>query len=228
MIAVGTNLGLQLLLSAQGGTDAGQEMDIATFLAATDADVLVTGHSLGGCLASVLAPSLAYRMGSAERFKVYTFAAPTAGNQDFASYYNDLFTRSTGEARSFRVYNDLDIVPASWAALPSIANSYTRAPLCSVRIQNLIERVQEVVEGVYVQPGIPGDGSARQLQGQLSAPDAVPLTPDRGSLLFFYEVGQQHATQTYMRLLEAPVVPPALAKLLAATGSGTASGLLQH
>ena len=43
----------------------------------------------------------------------------------------------------------------------------------------------------------------------------APLTPDRGSLLFFVEVGQQHATETYMQLLAAPVIPSGVAKLLA-------------
>jgi hypothetical protein len=220
-IAVGTHIGLQVLLRIEASTRDGQDMDIATFLerAGSDAEVFVTGHSLGGCLASVLAPSLAYRLGSATAFKVYTFAAPTAGNHDFADYFNRLFTDTTGGNRAYRVYNDIDIVPASWAALPSIAASYTPAPLCSERIRNLIARVEEIVRGVYVHPGIVANGSARPLRGQLTASVDVPVTPDRGSVAFFYEVGQQHATDMYMRLLEAPVIPASLAKLLAAAPS---------
>jgi hypothetical protein len=217
-IAVGTNIGLQLLLSTQASTLDGQEIDVATFLAhaGEDAEVYITGHSLGGCLASVLAPSLAYRLGSAANLKVYTFAAPSAGNPDFAGYYNRLFTGATGRNRSFRVYNDLDIVPDSWAALPSIAAQYTPAPECSARIKQLIARVQEVVAAWYAQPGALANGSAHRLRGQLTLPSTVPATLDTGSLLFFYEVGQQHATETYMQLLGAPVVPAALAQLMAA------------
>ena len=150
LIAVGTNIGLQLLLGIQADTLDGQTMDVATFVAQAGegAQVLVTGHSLGGCLASVLAPSVAYRLGSAENLTVYTFAAPSAGNQDFADYYDTLFAD-----RSFRVYNDLDIVPASWATLPSIAELYAPAPACSDRIKELIARVEQAVQGEYVQPG---------------------------------------------------------------------------
>jgi Lipase (class 3) len=225
-IAVGTDIGLQLLLQTQASTLDGQNIDVATFLAqaGADAEVFVTGHSLGGCLASVLAPSLAYRLGSANNFKVYTFAAPTAGNQDFADYYDRLFTDSSGLIRSYRVYNDLDIVPASWASLPSIAARYTPAPQCSERIKQLIAQVQDVVGAWYVQPGALANGSAHRLQGQITTPIAVPLTPDRGSLLFFYEVGQQHATETYMQLLEAPLIPATLAKLLATRSRLAAQG----
>jgi Lipase (class 3) len=220
-IAVGTNIGLQLLLSTEASTLDGQNMDVAAFLAQAgpDAAVFVTGHSLGGCLASVLAPSIAYRLGSANNLKVYTFAAPTAGNGAFAQYYNDLFTDSTGRTRSYRVYNNLDIVPASWDSLPSIAALYVPAPQCSDRVKTLIARVEEAVSGIYVQPGVLTIGSAHPLRGTVSAPISAPLTPDRGSLLFFHEVGVQHATATYMELLGAPVVPATLAKLLATRSS---------
>ena len=58
-------------------------------------------------------------------------------------------------------------------------------------------------------------GTARQLNGKIARPLAVALTPDRATLMFFYEVGQQHGTATYQQLLKAPVIPPSLAKLLA-------------
>jgi hypothetical protein len=220
-IAVGTNIGLELLLGIQASAADDHTVDVATFLAQAgpQADVFFTGHSLGGCLASVLAPSVAYRLGSADNFTIYTFAAPSAGNHGFADYYDRLFSDTNGNSRSFRVYNSLDIVPASWASLASIARRYTPAPRCSERVRQLIARVSGVVEGVYAQPGALTNGSARRLRGQVTpfAPllDA-PLTPDRGSLLFFVEVGQQHATETYMQLLGAPLIPAVLAELLAA------------
>jgi hypothetical protein len=218
-IAVGTNSGLQQLLGISAATLDGQQMDVATFLAQAGADVqtFVTGHSLGGCLASVLAPSLAYRLGSADRFRVYTFAAPSAGNQAFAEYYDRLFTTSAGKPSSFRVYNDLDIVPASWATLPRIARWYRPAPRCSLRIRNLVARVEQIVVGWYVQPGQLRNGSAQRLKGNVTVPVERAPSPDRGSLLFFYEVGQQHGTEMYMRLLDVPLLPATLGKLLATT-----------
>src|SRR6267143_2003126 len=129
-IAAGTNVGLQLLLGTKASTLDGEQVDLATFLRGSgdQAEIFVTGHSLGGCLASVLAPSLAQQLGSAKNFKVYTFAAPSAGNQDFASYYNSLFTDAAAASTAYRVFNDLDIVPESWASLPAIATLYSPAP----------------------------------------------------------------------------------------------------
>jgi Lipase (class 3) len=216
-IAAGTNIGLQLLLHTRASTLDGQDVDLATFLvqAGPRTEIFVTGHSLGGCLASVLAPSLAYRLGTAENFKVYTFAAPTAGNLDFAGYYDRLFTSSSGRTRAYRVYNDLDIVPISWASLPTIAALYTPAPVCSERVKDIITRAQSIVGSTYQQVGTLTEGSAVELHGQLIAEIDVPLTPDRGSLLFFKEVGDQHATEMYMQLLGAPVISVALAELSA-------------
>ena len=81
LIAAGTNLGLQLLLSSRGSTGGAGEVDLATFLSQTGQNALtfITGHSLGGCLASVLAPTLVQQLGSSISLKVYTFAAPSAG-----------------------------------------------------------------------------------------------------------------------------------------------------
>jgi hypothetical protein len=51
-------------------------------------------------------------LGGAARVKAYTFAAPSAGDAGFASYYNALFTDPTSNlSTAFRVYNTLDFVP---------------------------------------------------------------------------------------------------------------------
>ena len=131
-IAAGTDLGLNLLLTARGATSTGESMDIASFLAGAESgtDIFVTGHSLGGCLASVLAPTLTYQLGSAVSFKVYTFAAPSAGNEDFAGYFNRLFADSHSKtSTAFRIYNNLDIVPTSWAARDVARETVGRASI---------------------------------------------------------------------------------------------------
>jgi len=70
---------------------------LETFLTAAPegSPILITGHSLGGCLASALAPCVADWVGDASSLSVYTIAAPSPGNEDFASYYNALFTIGT-------------------------------------------------------------------------------------------------------------------------------------
>src|SRR4029077_7964377 len=42
---------------------------------------------LGGCLAAALAPCIAAWLGGAANMSVYTFAAPSPGNAEFAGYY---------------------------------------------------------------------------------------------------------------------------------------------
>jgi hypothetical protein len=216
-IAAGTNVGLQLLLGTQARTLDGEQVDLTTFLreSGEQAEFFVTGHSLGGCLASVLAPSLAQQLGTAKNFKVYTFAAPSAGNQDFASYYNRLFTNAAAASTAYRVFNDLDIVPESWATLPAIAAKYTPAPPCPAALKPIIDRAVTAVGTVYEQVGNAHQGSAVLLRGQLEAPTAPDLSPDPAAALFFQEVDWQHATETYMQLLSAPAVSLALATLSA-------------
>lgn len=72
--------------------------------------VWVTGHSLGGGLATVLATYLytnfVNKYGSAPPMSVATFAAPAAGNQAFADCYDAMFG-----ANASRYYITGDIVP---------------------------------------------------------------------------------------------------------------------
>jgi Lipase (class 3) len=217
LIAVGTNVGLQLLLGTEASTLDGEPVDLATFLrqAGDEARVFVTGHSLGGCLASVLAPSLAQRLGTARNFKVYTFAAPSAGNRGFASYYDRLFTDGAAASTAFRVYNDLDIVPDGWASLPSIVAQYRPAPPCPDALKELIEWAVSKVGSTYVQVGRAAKGSVVRLAGRVGPPAVAAPGPDPAAELFFQEVDQQHATETYMELLSAPAVSTALATLRA-------------
>ena len=67
--------------------------------------VYVTGHSLGGALATLLASDLASRPDPKPRLAVYTFGSPRVGNAAFA--------RDFGAAvkDSWRIVNDGDVVP---------------------------------------------------------------------------------------------------------------------
>jgi hypothetical protein len=217
LIAAGTNLGLQLLLGTEASTLDGDQVDLTSFLRASgeQAQIFVTGHSLGGCLASVLAPALAHQLGTANNLKVYTFAAPSAGNQDFAGYYNRLFTDSTTASTAYRVFNDLDIVPESWASLPAIAAQYRPSPACPQALKQVIDRAVEIVGSVYAQVGRPDHGSAVRLHGEVAESTVPAPSPDPAAALFFQEVDQQHATATYMQLLGTPAVSAALATLSA-------------
>ena len=68
------------------------------------APLVVTGHSLGGALATLLVADLAANSGLAPQ--AWTFASPRVGDADFAARYAELTTVS------WRIYNLLDLVPS--------------------------------------------------------------------------------------------------------------------
>ena len=122
-ISEGTAVGLDILLGLDDGSG-----DLKSFVTSLPpaAEITITGHSLGGCLAAVLAPCIATWRGGAANINVCTFAAPSPGNSDFAEYYNRLFrVPGTAEASTaHRFYNSLDVVPNAWSSLPLVETYY--------------------------------------------------------------------------------------------------------
>jgi hypothetical protein len=205
-VAMGTLIGLQQLI----------QMDPASFLKDVPhgATIFVTGHSLGGCLASAIAPYLAQVLGGPGALRVYTFAAPSAGDAAFASAYNALFGRTGGPPSAFRFFNTLDAVPNGWDSLPTIETYYPPFQACPQEIKDLITFAQGQVGDRYVQVGNASDGTAIALEGSLIFGDRMTQAINPiGDALFIYEVAHQHLGSTYQALLQAPHVPVAQAKL---------------
>ncbi len=106
----------------------GAGVDLRTFLASAvkqaggSLDIVVTGHSKGGGLASTVALWLADTQGTtvaeAEQWdpegratiRCFSYAGPTAGDEAFAGHSNSVIG-----ARCRRIANALDIVPQAWA-----------------------------------------------------------------------------------------------------------------
>lgn len=59
-----------------------------------EARVLVTGHSLGGAVATLCAADLKYHLGQASKVELVTFHSPRVGNEAFASFINFIFKTS--------------------------------------------------------------------------------------------------------------------------------------
>lgn len=135
-IAAGAGEGLAAL---QTMVDPTTGVSLPNFLmgmiSSYDLQVTITGHSLGGNLASVFAPWMQWYLNNDPSSKyygsntpypnmqVFTFAAPAAGNVDFADYYNTLFA-----GNSFRFYNTNDIIPMCPASIGDVANMYSGGP----------------------------------------------------------------------------------------------------
>jgi hypothetical protein len=215
-IARGTGVGLSILLAMDDG-----RTDLKTFIAtkAQGAQILVTGHSLGGCLAAALAPCVATWLGDAAKMTVYTFAAPSPGNDDFASYYNRLFLTPgiIGESTAFRFYNSLDVVPNAWASLPTIATYYPPQLPCPSDIREVVDFARRKVGSDYAQLGTRAIGSAVELPGSFIDPfkfeETLGEISPLGDLFFLLEAAQQHHPTTYQQLLKVAPISAEAAKL---------------
>ncbi len=157
--------------------------------------IVVVGHSLGGCLASVLAPYLYETLCKpagkpSDCIVPMSFAAPTAGNTQFAEYVERVLY-----GYPFRYVNDLDIAPQSWSlnGLVWIMNTYSPSPQISDFFYGLLDTLWwALYEGSYnyQQPG---------------PPDVVQDTVQR-KYWWFEEAGYHHSGENYLKLYDAPPV----------------------
>jgi hypothetical protein len=86
--------------------------------------ISVTGHSLGGCVATMLGLHLRDVLPDVI-VQVFTFAAPTAGLKGFADMFDDAFGGAAPSANSaWRVVNRWDAVPNAWETLGDVAGWY--------------------------------------------------------------------------------------------------------
>ncbi|RYZ92405.1 MAG: lipase family protein [Proteobacteria bacterium] len=161
------------------------------------ASIVVVGHSLGGCLASVLAPYLYETLCRPKNLAPdcvlpVTFAAPTAGDNNFAAYVNGLF-----DDCPYRCMNDNDVIPHSWdlSGLNWILDSYPlpKGPVISDLLWGLVDATWWLLyEGSYnyTQPG----------------PGNIDNNNVLGYYWWFMEAAYQHSGETYLSMYGAPNV----------------------
>ncbi len=202
-IAEGTLLGLLVLQ----GLNFLDFFNSQTFPA--DATVYVTGHSLGGCLASAVAPLVANTLGDPARVKVYTFAAPSPGDAGFQSYFNGLFVAN---GMAFRIYDNLDAVPNAWTTLATIETYYQGFLPCPQDIKDILDFAISKVGNEYATVGTDHELTGHIIwpfQADKSAADFDPI----GDAIFLWQVAQQHSHLNYLSLLGAKLVTAAVARV---------------
>ncbi|WP_118985350.1 lipase family protein [Photorhabdus sp. CRCIA-P01] len=114
-------------------------------------NITVTGHSLGGVLASTIGLYLKRKYlnegNDNIRIQVCTFAAPTAGNDIFASYSDSVFKGTLSpdsyESNFLRIHNNHDIVPLAWAKndLKKIEKLY---PILIIGVEIYIHKTRHI------------------------------------------------------------------------------------
>ncbi|MGO1078160.1 lipase family protein [Inquilinus sp. CA228] len=195
-IAAGT---ADALSRVAGMTSGGQSLVgfLAGFYgkaASSQVPLQVTGHSLGGCVTTVLAPWLQAQLaeqGLSPAIVPTTYAGPTAGNQAFADAFRSAFPTAT----CYR--NTLDIVPKAMAELLGIPLIYDDVgpDILAPTI------IASAIVGYYFWLDYWGVSYA-DIPDSVALPGAW-LTTDPNDPLgpWLDEVLQQHETTTYMNLL---------------------------
>lgn len=163
--------------------------------------VYVTGHSLGGCIATMLASYLQAQTWAPNQpqFALVTFAAPTAGLQGFADYIDSLQW-----SLNQRWVNAYDVVPLAWSDLSAAKHLYPPAtgPVATDVVKVLLSEIDLLRKGnVYVQPSA---DNASTVNGDYSLFDKALVNKTTDD--FLGQVAFQHANATYLTLLGAPVV----------------------
>lgn len=110
--------------------------------------MIVTGHSLGGALATLCALDLQFNFFSAEpeRIVLYSFGSPRVGNSAFRQSFNRRVSNS------YRVVNGMDIVPAvprPWQGYRHVDNAYRIGQRFSWRLVS--QRVRDHAIASYIE-----------------------------------------------------------------------------
>ena len=147
---------------------------------------VVTGHSLGGCLASIVAMWIRVLLLPTYQGTIQpiTFAAPTAGNCDFGKYYDALFP----QARRFQ--NTLDVIPLAYYDLNAICGIYGTLEIPDPVWLGLLgmEKALGITSASYAQPA----QGQQILTGSFYPADSTD---------WYAQALHQHHLSTYLALL---------------------------
>lgn len=89
--------------------------------------LLITGHSLGGCLAELFTLDLALSTYGSIPYFHYNYAAPRVGNSGFKKLYDGQARELNPATRTLRIQNTYDIVPCyptSWVGFEHVGDAY--------------------------------------------------------------------------------------------------------
>jgi hypothetical protein len=218
-VAKGSNDAFEALRSAQFEVESltlsgATLMEAIVMLAGSGSPTLyVTGHSLGGCVGTMLGLYVQHVLPRCVT-QVYTFAAPTAGLADFATAFDGKFDGSDASTNSsWRYVNVWDVVPQAWQTLKAIVDDNWYASPGPARdwsgfVYLFLETAMALPAGKYVQPS----ANVMALNNKAAYGKSPTLwdanSTDATVEAFIDQVYFQHSLVTaYMPLVKAPKLP---------------------
>lgn len=206
-ISNGTLRGLELILTLSDAAQCRRLMDTVRDIAAARRaeapgapfEITVTGHSLGGALATAMAMYLRCRQrlwdpDGACTVRCVTFGSPTCGNRLFAEWYD----RELG-ATTKRVHCHYDVVPYAWdpatlAQLEHLYDPYIKMPRAIALAVPLCIRT---VAGFHYQ----------HVRAGAASPEFVDLPPNRKLYDYTADVCAQHIRSYFNFYQFQPLFP---------------------
>ena len=180
-----------------------------------DTPLYITGHSLGGNLATIYASWLSsdFKTSGHPRtnINVITFAAPAAGNAAFADDFNKKFPRSMRYENTndmvpkFPVANSVGDLGNLYDPVPAAADISVGYKFLTVKLSTVFTTMKFALKGleitngnsVYTQP----DGAGNSITIPLSGKNKTNEIAD-----WFAEAGYQHSVEQYAAAVGAPVI----------------------
>lgn len=198
-VSHGALYGLNQLLTMKDPVTNQTLVSYLNSISATSNVMYITGHSLGGQLATILS-SWFLDNGYASKFKLktYTYAAPSTGNQAYVDHYTSIF--NTASAESHRVINTNDLVPNFCADLnnviinqiPTTLPTYVDGVILGLELYLIkYDLIYKDVGVEYNLGTIPADSC-----------NYAPQSLEQYGCWVAFE----HNTNTYLKLLNAPVL----------------------
>jgi lipase (class 3) len=177
LIAAGSADGFKILTALTDSSGNNLVGALDTFLTQNPgAPLVVTGHSLGACQASLMAPYLLAQFPSAT-IVPNTFAAPTAGNAAFRWMYENVFPYSP------RWYNTYDLIPMAYSEMTEMQTLWQQCGVLPSVLESVaIKAMAAAVGSVYQQAGIPA----------AALPGACAIGSPTGSPTWTEELKDQH------------------------------------
>lgn len=197
-VSYGSLLGLDTLLSTMDPLTGQTLYAFLNGINTPKKKMFITGHSLGGALATLLAAWFVdLGFSNTYRPEIYTFAAPTVGNQSFVNHFHNIMLSSSGE--SHRCINNKDLVPYAWAGIGNIVHDGVPTAV-PVGLQVVYLNIQKYLQDSGI---VYKHVDTRQFLGTMAAPNCgTPGTYEN----YFCWVGFEHSTSTYLQLLEVDTI----------------------